>query len=174
MTASTSLRAPALVARLSRLDGAWAGDVIGPDGALVGRQQVSCAWDATHLTLRVRSCLLSRAGRVLGAEELQISYDPATDRVAARHHQGQGHTERARATAGAPDEMVLCYDTALQFRRLILPLPDDGAAAESDPWIYRIEVAPAGRLDAEIRVRLHRVEWLARGATSGLSVVGPQ
>src|SRR5215212_11833155 len=103
MTASTSLRAPALVARLSRLDGAWAGDVIGPDGALVGRQQVSCAWDATHLTLRVRSCLLSRAGRVLGAEELQISYDPATDRVAARHRQGQGYTERAHVYAGAPD-----------------------------------------------------------------------
>src|SRR5215213_8783528 len=80
--------AQALVARLSRMEGAWAGDVVRPDGSFVGRQQLSCSWDAQHAVLRVKSCLLSRVGRVLGAEEVQIGYDPAANAPAARFRHG--------------------------------------------------------------------------------------
>jgi hypothetical protein len=156
----TTLSAQALVARLSRMDGAWAGDVLRPDGSFVGRQQLSCSWDAQHAVLRVKSCLLSRVGRVLGAEEVQIAYDPAAGALAAQGRHGRSRAELLPAAPTDSDEVLLVYDADLRLCRITwAPPPDAG-------WRYWIDAAFGAAGEDVLMVRLTRVAWLPRGQGS--------
>jgi hypothetical protein len=157
------LSAQVLVARLSRMDGAWAGDVVRPDGSFVGRQQLSCSWDAQQEVLRVKSCLLSRVGRVLGAEELQIAYDPAAAAALAHFRHGAGRADFIAAAPGDGDDVVLVYDADLRLRRITWPPALDAAPGMDAVSPCRVDAVPGAPGDGALTVRLRRVAWLPRG-----------
>jgi hypothetical protein len=157
---STVSGAPALVARLSRMDGAWAGDVVRPEGSFVGRQQLSCCWDAQQRVLRVKSCLLSRVGRVLGAEEVQIAYDLVAGGPVAHFRHGAGRAHLLPGARDDDDEVVLVYDADLRLRRITWPFGLEVDAASGAPG------------DGALTVRLGRVAWLPRGQAGDAAGLG--
>jgi hypothetical protein len=143
--------------RLYGLEGNWAGDVHSADGTLVGREQISCAWDAERTAFRVTSCRVSCTGRVLEAEQAQLIYDPRTDSIAALLRAESGRTELARAYSNDQNELVLVSDGALRLHRFSCAFGGDSAVPARDTWHHRMEVATGGRLAAEWQAVLYRV-----------------
>jgi hypothetical protein len=144
--------------RLAYLEGAWIGDVMSADGSVVGRQQLSCTWDPQQDAFRLKSCRVSRVGRVLDAEEAVITYDPVTDSLVALFRQGARWTELARAYINRGDEMVLVSDSDLRLRRLCWSDAGPDPPAATRTWTYRVEVEKEDRLHAEVQVVLRRAQ----------------
>jgi hypothetical protein len=151
-------RSYSLMQRLSSLEGHWAGEVHSADGTLLGQERISCAWEVGHRAFRVTSWLVSRAGRVLGAEQATLVYDAGTDSVTALLREGSGRTDLARAYPNAGNALVLVSDGDLRLRRFSWPAGGDPAGPAPDTWRHRLEVATGDRLHPEWQAVLHRVE----------------
>ena len=155
-------RGYALLGRMARLEGNWAGDMVRPGGSWVGRLQMACRWDAAHAGVQVRLVLVSRLGRLLDAEEGAINYDMATDSLVAVLQRPIGGLEMAHAYVNTTEELVFVHDNELRLRRVTWPASGSAPPPGRETCMYRLESVIDGQMRLQMQATLRQVAPPAR------------